>query len=67
MEFTRYAVSVPLPPGPLPKAALDRTGATLAPHIAPLLPRPFVIDALILCGEDADGRFHELRRAPLGG
>ncbi|MEL6915759.1 MAG: DUF1045 domain-containing protein [Pseudomonadota bacterium] len=39
----------------------------LSRHFAPLLPRPFVIDAVSLCGERQDGRFEVLERVPLGG
>lgn len=53
--------------GRLPDPALAQTKAALTPYLAPLLPRPFVIAGLTLCGEDPEGRFHEIRRAPLGG
>lgn len=33
----------------------------------PVLPEPFVIEDLCLCGEAADGRFHLVRRYALGG
>jgi hypothetical protein len=33
----------------------------------PVVPRPFPVDALSLMGEDAQGRFHLIRRQPLGG
>ncbi|MDO5657255.1 MAG: DUF1045 domain-containing protein [Paracoccus sp. (in: a-proteobacteria)] len=38
----------------------------LADNLVPLIPRPFTIDAMTLCGEAEDGRFHELDRIPLG-
>lgn len=41
--------------------------AALQAHFAPVLPRPFVIDDLCLCGEDAEGRFHLLHRYALTG
>ena len=41
--------------------------AALAPRLAPLLPRPVVVGALSLMGEDAQGRFHLLRRRALTG
>lgn len=41
--------------------------AVLQDHLSPALPRPFVIADLCLFGEDADGRFHLLHRAPLSG
>ena len=36
-------------------------------HFVPHLPRPFRVDALCLCGEDAAGRFRLLSRHPLRG
>lgn len=39
----------------------------VAAHFAPVLPRPFVIDALTLLGEDAEGRFHQITRCALRG
>lgn len=38
----------------------------LAPLVAPILPRPFVVGDLTLAREDADGRFHEISRIALG-
>ncbi|WP_324751484.1 DUF1045 domain-containing protein [Roseovarius sp. Pro17] len=49
---------------PAPEAA--RVQAALTPALAPLLARPLVIDALSLVGEDNDGFFHLIHRAPLG-
>lgn len=53
--------------GPLDPATSAQTEAVLAPLLADILPRPFVIDAMTLAGEDADGRFHELSRHALSG
>jgi hypothetical protein len=39
----------------------------LGAHLADTLPRPFVIEDLCLFGEDAQGRFHLVRRFPLTG
>jgi hypothetical protein len=39
----------------------------LEAHVAPVLPRPFVIEDLCLFGEDASGRFHLLHRYALTG
>ncbi|KMK66630.1 DUF1045 domain-containing protein [Puniceibacterium sp. IMCC21224] len=50
----------------LSRTNLTTTHAALMPHLAPLLPRPYVIDALTLCGEDEQGRFHALHRIPFG-
>lgn len=48
--------------GKLPVAQARQTALALAPVITPLLPAPFVIDALSLAGEDAEGRFHLISR-----
>ncbi|QYK43589.1 MAG: DUF1045 domain-containing protein [Paracoccaceae bacterium] len=52
--------------GNLPGDQADAVLAALAPAIAPVLPRPFTLDSLALCGEGADGRFRLIRRYPLG-
>ena len=44
---------------PMIRDVLDR-------HLMPVVPRPFPIDALSLMGEDSQGRFHLIRRQPLG-
>lgn len=41
--------------------------AILGPHLAPVLPQPFVIEDLCLFGEDGDGRFHLVSRHALCG
>ena len=41
--------------------------AALVPLIAPLVPRPFAVDALVLFGEDTAGMFHVLHRYELSG
>ncbi|SHM47177.1 putative phosphonate metabolism protein [Roseovarius litoreus] len=48
--------------GKLPVAQARQTARALAPVLTPLLPAPFVIDALSLAGEDAEGRFHLISR-----
>lgn len=48
--------------GKLPVAQARQTAQALAPVLKPLLPAPFVIDALSLAGEDAEGRFHLISR-----
>jgi putative phosphonate metabolism protein len=53
--------------GKLPKSQAAQVRDALAPHLAPLLPRPFVIDALSLVGEDTDGLFHLIHRYTLSG
>lgn len=51
----------------LPRPEARAVIAALEPHLAPLLPDPHPLDALTLAGEDAEGRFHQLMRLPLGG
>jgi len=53
--------------GKRPKHELPAIRAALGARLAPCLPRPFVVRALSLMGEDAQGRFHLLRRQRLGG
>ncbi|EDM72442.1 hypothetical protein RAZWK3B_09331 [Roseobacter sp. AzwK-3b] len=48
--------------GKLPVAQARQTAQALGPVLTPLLPAPFVIDALSLAGEDAKGRFHLISR-----
>lgn len=50
---------------PAPQAA--DAERRLAAHFAPVLPRPFRLEALCLFGEAEDGRFHLLHRYPLSG
>ncbi|MEI4232466.1 DUF1045 domain-containing protein [Roseovarius sp. D22-M7] len=52
--------------GKRPRAELPMIRDALARHLMPAVPRPFVIDAASLMGEDAQGRFHLIRRQPLG-
>jgi putative phosphonate metabolism protein len=52
--------------GDLPGDRADAVQAVLAPALAPILPRPFVLDSLALFGEAPDGRFRLIRRYPLG-
>jgi putative phosphonate metabolism protein len=53
--------------GDLPPDEAAAVETVLAPLVAPLLPRPFVIDSLCLFGEAQDGRFHLLHRYALSG
>lgn len=62
MDAFRFHVTLT---GDLPPETLAAVEATLAPRLAPLLPRPFVIDALSLLGEDPQGRFHLIHRHTL--
>ena len=49
-----------------PGLGADVTDA-LAPHLLPLVPRPFPIDQITLMGEDTEGMFHEIHRYDLTG
>ena len=53
--------------GPLGEGDAAAAEAALRPVVEPLLPRPFVLDAVALMGEGADGFFRVLRRHPLRG
>jgi putative phosphonate metabolism protein len=53
--------------GSLSAADLAKTKAALAPHLLPLLPKPFIINYLCLCGEGDDGMFRILHRYTLTG
>jgi putative phosphonate metabolism protein len=53
--------------GSLDPETLAQTQQALRPLLDPILPRPFRIDSLTLCGEDASGRFHQIERFGLGG
>jgi hypothetical protein len=53
--------------GKLTLAEAEMVMGALAPHVAPLLPRPFRLDAIALFGEDTEQRFHLLKRFPLNG
>lgn len=41
--------------------------SALRPILAPLVPKPFLIETLCLAGQDAEGMFHLLHRYNLGG
>lgn len=62
MEAFRFHLTLT---GRTPHAEAVR--AALAPHFAPVLREPFVINSLALMGEDASGAFHLLQRYPLCG
>lgn len=51
--------------GDLPPADLSAARAAIEPQLNGLLPDPHPVAALALMGEDADGRFHLIRRCPL--
>lgn len=64
MEEFRFHITLT---GPLPDAQAQQVEAALRPKLEPLLPSPFRIDALTLCGEDENGMFHERYRYALAG
>lgn len=64
MEEFRFHLTLT---GPLDPGVAEATMAALAPRLAPLLPRPFRVDALCLFGEGGDGRFRLVHRYPLSG
>jgi putative phosphonate metabolism protein len=53
--------------GALSAPDLAKTKAALTPHLMPLLPKPFIINDLCLCGEGDDGMFRVLHRYALTG
>ena len=53
--------------GRLTRAEAGAVQAALAPHLAPLLPAPCVIDSLCRMGEEAAGMVHLIRRFALTG
>lgn len=62
MDAFRFHITLT---GDLPPDTLDMVQTALGPVLAPLLLRPFVIDALSLMGEDREGRFHLIHRHTL--
>ena len=64
MEDFRFHMTLT---GRLSAEELEQTRVVLLPQIATYLEAPFCIDALTLCGEDEEGRFHELHRYALAG
>lgn len=63
LEAFRFHITLT---GRMPRAEAEALAKALAPHIAPLLPRPCRIDSLCLMGEDQAGMFHLIHRYPLG-
>ncbi|WP_371055283.1 DUF1045 domain-containing protein [Rhodosalinus sp. K401] len=64
MEEFRFHMTLT---GPLGPDELAQTETVLARHFAPVLPAPFVADAVTLLAEDDAGRFHHLHRYTLTG
>ena len=63
MEHFRFHMTLT---GKLPKDMLAPTQAVLSEILDGSLPQPLRIDDLALVGEDDDGFFHLIKRAPLG-
>lgn len=51
--------------GRLPRPEIPQAQRKAAEHFAPVLPKPFVLDALTLAGQRPDGMFVTLARFPL--
>ncbi|MBN9887360.1 DUF1045 domain-containing protein [Salipiger abyssi] len=64
MEEFRFHLTLS---GRLSAEDATQTAEALEPVLAPLLPRPFRVGALVLFGEAPDGRFHILHRYVLAG
>ncbi|MBI1416458.1 MAG: DUF1045 domain-containing protein [Limimaricola sp.] len=64
MEEFRFHMTLT---GPLDPDTGSATRAALAPHLAAVLPRPFLLDEVVLAGERADGHFETVHRYALSG
>ncbi|MBR9765964.1 MAG: DUF1045 domain-containing protein [Rhodobacteraceae bacterium] len=64
MEDFRFHLTLT---GKLSAIDAPKVEAALRPAVAPVLPAPFTLASLCLCGEDVAGRFHLVKRLPLGG
>lgn len=53
--------------GTLPQDTSAQVMTALAPHLMPIVQRPFVIDAITVMGQDKDGLFHQIHRHALCG
>lgn len=53
--------------GRLPADAAAQVIATLSRHLEPIVPNPFVVDAITLMGQDTTGMFHQIHRYALTG
>ncbi|MBO6602047.1 MAG: DUF1045 domain-containing protein [Roseicyclus sp.] len=64
MEEFRFHLTLS---GHFAEAEAEALAGRLTAHFAPVLPRPFGVDALALMGEAQDGRFHLIHRYTLAG
>ena len=62
-EFFRFHITLT---GPIPDAEIMRVRQAIEAYLLPAILAPFNIDSLTLCGEDTDGRFHQIARFGLG-
>jgi hypothetical protein len=62
-EFFRFHITLT---GPIPDAEIIQVRQAIEAYLMPAIPAPFDIDSLTLCGEDMDGRFHQIARFGLG-
>lgn len=53
--------------GALSKEVAATVMAKLAPQVTPVVPDPFIINAITVMGQDADGMFHQIHRYALTG
>ena len=53
--------------GALPANDAATVVAALHPHLNPVVPNPFIIDAITLMGQDQTGLFHQIHRYTLTG
>jgi hypothetical protein len=63
MEYFRFHITLT---GPLAPDQIDPVKTALHRYLGSETPAPFTIDSLTLCGEDAQGRFHEVERFAFG-
>jgi hypothetical protein len=62
-EFFRFHITLT---GPIPDAEIMQVRHAIEAYLMPAIPAPFDIDSLTLCGEDIDGRFHQIAGFGLG-
>lgn len=53
--------------GQLPPNEAALVMAALQPHLTPVMPKPFIMDAITLMGQDRNGMFHQIHRYALTG
>lgn len=64
MEEFRFHLTLT---GKLPKAKATALRTILEPILEPMMPTPFIVEALTLMGECEDGNFHRMETLPLTG